>query len=509
MTTFGISPDRPLKYTGSPLALVPTVKAPRAPTVNDRNWPVMTFWNNDATSDIYCLTHFDSGDAIWELFISSSSSTLAELTADNAVTAVPVSNNINLYGTAAQGISTSASGDTITFTIADATDSQKGVASFDATDFIVTNGAVTLASSPTSTTYAGDSGTAVPSGGTITFAGGTGLTSSASGATVTFNLDTPVSVANGGTGQTSYTNGQLLIGNTTGNTLTKATLTAGTGVSVTNGTGSITIATTAAVPTTFTSDSGTATPAANNLNVVGTNGIATSATGDTLTIDGAGISNNLLINDFEKTIVAVCDFFTINGGYDDAGSNASDAASLGSYQNHPGIYKNRSTAASYRAITLGTNYEENVTIGQGTITMEMWYMLEGAYTSGLVFFGLQNVGSTTPLSGNTDCVGFFIANAGASTEWAAITRNTSTTTTTLAGQNLSTAWQKLGIVVNADATEVKFYINNSLVATHDSSDNIPNVTTKLLFQCGLQNTGGNYMFIDFMQFIYELNGERA
>jgi hypothetical protein len=33
----------------------------------------------------------------------------------------------------------------------------------------------------------------------------------------------------------------LLIGNTTGNTLTKATLTAGTGITVTNGTGSITI----------------------------------------------------------------------------------------------------------------------------------------------------------------------------------------------------------------------------------------------------------------------------
>ena len=54
-----------------------------------------------------------------------------------------------------------------------------------------------------------------------------------------------VAVDQGGTGQTSYTNGQLLIGNTTGNTLTKATLTAGTGVSVTNGAGSITLTNTA------------------------------------------------------------------------------------------------------------------------------------------------------------------------------------------------------------------------------------------------------------------------
>jgi hypothetical protein len=51
-------------------------------------------------------------------------------------------------------------------------------------------------------------------------------------------------VDQGGTGQTSYTDGQLLIGNTTGNTLAKATLTAGTGITVTNGNGSITIAST-------------------------------------------------------------------------------------------------------------------------------------------------------------------------------------------------------------------------------------------------------------------------
>ena len=57
---------------------------------------------------------------------------------------------------------------------------------------------------------------------------------------------TTVGVAYGGTGQTSYTDGQLLIGNSTGNTLDKATLTAGTGISITNGGGSIEIAATGA-----------------------------------------------------------------------------------------------------------------------------------------------------------------------------------------------------------------------------------------------------------------------
>ena len=63
-----------------------------------------------------------------------------------------------------------------------------------------------------------------------------------------------LSVGAGGTGQTSYTDGQLLIGNTTGNTLTKATLTAGTAISVTNGAGAITIANTGVTSLTGTAN---------------------------------------------------------------------------------------------------------------------------------------------------------------------------------------------------------------------------------------------------------------
>lgn len=49
-----------------------------------------------------------------------------------------------------------------------------------------------------------------------------------------------IGVSYGGTGQTTYTDGQLLIGNTSGS-LTKATLTAGSGIAVTNGSGSISV----------------------------------------------------------------------------------------------------------------------------------------------------------------------------------------------------------------------------------------------------------------------------
>ena len=83
--------------------------------------------------------------------------------------------------------------------------------------------------------------TGVVNTGVTSFSGGsTGLTpATATSGAVT--LAGTLGVGYGGTGQTSYTNGQLLIGNSTGNTLTKATLTAGTNVSITNGAGSITI----------------------------------------------------------------------------------------------------------------------------------------------------------------------------------------------------------------------------------------------------------------------------
>jgi hypothetical protein len=54
---------------------------------------------------------------------------------------------------------------------------------------------------------------------------------------------TTIATANGGTGQSTYTDGQLLIGNSAGG-LAKATLTAGSNVTITNGNGTISIAAT-------------------------------------------------------------------------------------------------------------------------------------------------------------------------------------------------------------------------------------------------------------------------
>ena len=54
--------------------------------------------------------------------------------------------------------------------------------------------------------------------------------------------DAVVTAAQGGSGNTTYTDGQLLIGQTSGSLLSVAALTAGVGIGITNGAGSITVA---------------------------------------------------------------------------------------------------------------------------------------------------------------------------------------------------------------------------------------------------------------------------
>ena len=147
---------------------------------------------------------------------------------------------------------------------------------------------------------------------------GSSLTSVGTLTSGTWNATT-IAVNQGGTGQTSYTNGQLLIGNTTGNTLTKTTLTAGDNVSITNGAGSITIAadavnlgyTSGSSVGTVTSSTGTdaTIPAA-------TTGVAGLVTTTTQTFAGAKTFNNGIVGSLTgnaSTATALLNARTING----------------------------------------------------------------------------------------------------------------------------------------------------------------------------------------------------
>ncbi len=92
-------------------------------------------------------------------------------------------------------------------------------------------------------------GTSVLSGSTLgSGVTGSSLTSVGTLTTGTWSAST-IAVSKGGTGQTSYSNGELLIGNGTSGSLAKATLTAGSNITITNSAGGITIAAAAGQPT--------------------------------------------------------------------------------------------------------------------------------------------------------------------------------------------------------------------------------------------------------------------
>lgn len=181
----------------------------------DSNVQFGTLANND-------LIQYDSANQYWKNVSSISGSQISGNISGNAA---------NVTGTVA--IANGGTGQTTANAAFNAlAPSQTGnagkVLSTDGTNTSwVTSGSGTVTSVDVSggTTGLTTSGGPVTSSGTITLAG-------------------TLAVANGGTGQTTYTDGQLLIGNSATGGLTKATLTAGTNVSIVNGNGTITIAAT-------------------------------------------------------------------------------------------------------------------------------------------------------------------------------------------------------------------------------------------------------------------------
>jgi len=103
------------------------------------------------------------------------------------------------------------------------------------------------------------------------------------------------------------TNGQLAIGSN-GSDPVLATLTAGTGISIANAAGSITLSVNGSVVgETITGNSGGAlSPTAGNWNIVGTGSLTTSGSGSTLTAQLTGLTNhNVLIGAGTATITNV------------------------------------------------------------------------------------------------------------------------------------------------------------------------------------------------------------
>lgn len=119
---------------------------------------------------------------------------------------------------------------------------------------------------------------------------GTGITVSGS----TVSLTAPVTTTLGGTGKTSYTNGQLLIGNAAGG-LTATTLTAGSNITITNGDGAITIGASGSAGgvTTFSGGSTGLTPSTASAGAVTLGGLLAIGSGGTGATTAANARTNL------------------------------------------------------------------------------------------------------------------------------------------------------------------------------------------------------------------------
>lgn len=142
---------------------------------------------------------------------------------------------------------------------------------------IIDTGTIAIAdTSVTAGTYSYPSSVTVNAQGqltAITGSAGTPITAvtaslpltSTGGATPNIALNVPLAITYGGTGQNTLpTDGQILIGRTSGNTFTPNTLTAGSGVSITNGAGTVTISATGSGGTVTSISAGTGITASPN-----------------------------------------------------------------------------------------------------------------------------------------------------------------------------------------------------------------------------------------------------
>ena len=192
-----------------------------------------------------------------------------------------------------------------------------------------------------------------------------------------------IPVANGGTGQSTYTDGQLLIGNTAGNTLAKSTLTAGAGVSILNGNGSITISATG---------SGGTVSSVNSINITTTgSSIASSVMSATSTPQ---LTMNIPMANYTSTtggLISNTDYLLFKNKQS-ALSAGSGISLIGNTISANGITtSNLSGSAGILNTQLANS---SLTLGSSTLS------LGGTYTSVVGLTSISATGFTGALNGN-------------------------------------------------------------------------------------------------------------
>ena len=220
--------------------------------------------------------------------------------------ATAVNSEINLFGTSAQGLTTSASGNTVIFTNEDSSTSQKGVleTSTNAESIIGISDSVAVVPSSLSAKLGDQTQYAIPYGNTSLLAiqwtdplndgeiviGATGGVPAAANITSTGGT---IDITNGANSINIETSTEVSIQFDTdsGSAIPDSgviTIAGGTLINTAGATSIVTINADDSVISSVVSDSGTATGSSNSVSLVGSGAISTSATGDTLTIADDG-----------------------------------------------------------------------------------------------------------------------------------------------------------------------------------------------------------------------------
>lgn len=244
----------------------------RAPTQQDTDHSLGDFWLDKTNEEIWVLVSLagnmtSKGSLATWIMIGSTVSSFSLTGNFGGLVPSDMSGNINLVGDITTAVTTGDPGtNTITITTGD----------------------------EVATIYNADSGSAVPSAGELEVKGflGRNITTDASFSTVSISVsgttNHAVQVGNLPGALTSLavgTDGQVLIG-ATGADPAFATLTStGGSISFTPGANTLNLEAAATVPLQFDTDSGSAVPAANILEILGDGDITTTGAGNTVTIN--------------------------------------------------------------------------------------------------------------------------------------------------------------------------------------------------------------------------------
>jgi len=159
------------------------------------------------------------------------------------------------------------------------------------------------------------------------------------------------------------------------------------------------------------------------------------------------------------------------------------------------------TATGSANIRIGDNNAASHYLGQGIYTMQYFVNIETLSDATNRFYNI--IGSNTGSNfANTNGIFFLYDEGGVgsygvgSPNFRCITRNSTITATITSTVVTASQWYVLKIVVNANASSVQFFIDNTLVATHTT--NIPTLITPRIAHVKTVGTTNRSLFCDYM-----------